>query len=146
MKYLKVTGRFGVILNYKNFLVTKDDTLLCLDDHKPGQNTILEKVPAGNWIQAEVRAPEKKKPKTMNSFGKLLVPSKELSVIVGNKRISRVEVIKRLWSYIKSHNLQDQENMRSINVGSNELTKAIFKRERISMFEMSKFVNEHLKD
>jgi chromatin remodeling complex protein RSC6 len=44
-------------------------------------------------------------PKT-NPFNKELTPSLALAVIVGSEPLPRTEVNKRLWDYIKAHNLQ----------------------------------------
>jgi chromatin remodeling complex protein RSC6 len=71
-------------------------------------------------------------------------PSSELSEIVGNEPIPRSEVTKRVWDYIKSNGLQDQQNKRMIN--ADDKLRVIFGgKDQVSMFEMTALVNKHLK-
>ncbi|MDQ3195430.1 MAG: SWIB/MDM2 domain-containing protein [Burkholderiales bacterium] len=71
-------------------------------------------------------------------------PSDDLAAIIGSKAIPRTEVTKKIWEYIKSHNLQDSQNKRNIN--ADDKLKPIFGgKKTVSMFEMTKLVNAHLK-
>ncbi len=71
-------------------------------------------------------------------------PSAELSQIVGNQPMPRTQVTKKLWDYIKKHNLQDPTNKRMIN--ADDKLKPIFGgKSQVSMFEMTKLVSNHLK-
>lgn len=81
--------------------------------------------------------------KTNSAFMKPLNVSSELAVIVGAGPMPRSEVVKKLWVYIKSHNLQDQTNKRNIN--ANEALKKVFGGKGVvNMFEMTKLVSKHL--
>ncbi|WP_428898103.1 SWIB/MDM2 domain-containing protein [Parelusimicrobium proximum] len=72
-----------------------------------------------------------------------LKPSAELAKVVGSNPLPRTEVVKKMWEYIKKHNLQDSKNKRMIN--ADDTLKAIFDgKAQISMFEMSKFIGNHL--
>ena len=52
--------------------------------------------------------------------------------------------MKKLWEYIKKHELQDAKNKRNINADAK--LKPIFGgKAQVSMFEMTKLVNNHLK-
>ena len=77
-------------------------------------------------------------------FMKPLQPSADLAVIVGEKPLPRTEVVKKLWDYIKKHNLQDQKNKRNINADDN-LLKVFGGKKQVSMFEMTALVSKHLK-
>ena len=55
----------------------------------------------------------------------------------------RTEVVKKLWEYIKKHNLQNPENKR--NIIADEKLKAVFGKDEVTMFEMTKLVSAHLK-
>lgn len=69
--------------------------------------------------------------------------SPELAVVVGAGPMPRSEVVKKLWVYIKSKNLQDTVNKRNIN--ADEALKVVFGgKETVSMFEMTKLVSKHL--
>ena len=54
----------------------------------------------------------------------------------------RTEVTKRLWDYIKEHNLQDAKNRRQINADA--ALKEVFGQPSVTMFEMTKLVGKHL--
>lgn len=75
-------------------------------------------------------------------FMKPMTPSAELAEIVGKKPLPRTEVTKKIWEYIKKHDLQAPENRRNINADAK--LKPIFGKEQISMFELSKCLNAHL--
>ena len=78
------------------------------------------------------------------AFMKAMNPSPQLSTVVGSAPLPRTEVTKKLWSYIKRKGLQDAKNRRQINADEN--LKPIFGgKSSVSMFEMTKLVNKHLK-
>ena len=90
-------------------------------------------------------AQQKKKRKPNPAFMKPMQPDSQLSAVVGNKPMPRTEVTKKIWDYIKKNNLQDSKNKRMINADEN--LKAVFNGKRqVSMFEMTKLVNSHLKE
>ena len=71
-----------------------------------------------------------------------VTPSEKLAAIVGATPIPRTEVTKKLWAYIKKNNLQDSKNKRNIN--ADDKLRPIFKKDQVSMFEMTKLVSKHL--
>jgi chromatin remodeling complex protein RSC6 len=73
-----------------------------------------------------------------------LTPSATLAEVVGSKPIPRTEIIKKIWDYIKKNKLQDSKNRRMIN--GDEKLKAVFGgKAQVSMFELAKVVNKHVK-
>ncbi|AOH85364.1 hypothetical protein AWL63_16855 [Sphingomonas panacis] len=70
-------------------------------------------------------------------------PSEDLAAIVGNDRLPRSEVIKKVWDYIKANNLQNPENKREIV--ADEKLKKIFGKDKVTMFEMNKHLAGHMK-
>jgi chromatin remodeling complex protein RSC6 len=75
---------------------------------------------------------------------KAMTPSGELAAVVGERAMPRTEVTKKIWDYIKKNKLQDSANKRMIN--ADDKLKPIFGGKRqVSMFEMTKLVNAHLK-
>ncbi|HUS24983.1 MAG TPA: SWIB/MDM2 domain-containing protein [Candidatus Binatia bacterium] len=78
------------------------------------------------------------------AFMKAMTPSDALAPVVGSKAIPRTEVTKKLWAYIKKNGLQDKNNKRNINADDN-LKKVFGGKSTVSMFEMTKLVNKHLK-
>ena len=86
----------------------------------------------------------KKKRKPNPAFMKPMKISDVLAPIVGSSPIPRTQVVKKLWAYIKKNKLQDAKNRRNINADAN--LRAVFGGKRtVSMFEMTKLVNKHLK-
>ena len=85
-----------------------------------------------------------KKRKPNAAFMKPMTPTSALAEVVGAKAMPRTEVTKKLWVYIKKHKLQDSKNRRMIN--ADDALKPIFGgKKQVSMFEMTKLVNKHLK-
>ena len=78
------------------------------------------------------------------AFMKAMTPSAQLGTVVGTAPLPRTEVTKKLWAYIKRKGLQDAKNRRNINADEN--LKPVFGgKAQVSMFEMTKLVNKHLK-
>jgi upstream activation factor subunit UAF30 len=79
------------------------------------------------------------------AFMKPMQPSDDLGAVVGARPMPRTEVTKRIWDYIRKNGLQDQKNRRMIN--ADDRLRAVFGgRRQVSMFEMTKLVNNHLKN
>jgi chromatin remodeling complex protein RSC6 len=76
-------------------------------------------------------------------FMKAMTPSAMLAAVVGAKPLPRTEVVKKVWEYIKKNKLQDATNKRMIN--ADEKLREIFGKAQVSMFEMTKIINQHLK-
>ena len=78
-----------------------------------------------------------------SAFMKPMQISAELAAVVGKGPMPRSEVVKKLWVYIKGHNLQDPVNRRNINADA--ALKAVFGgKATVNMFEMTKLVSKHL--
>ena len=75
---------------------------------------------------------------------KPLTPSAELGAVIGASPLPRTEVTKKIWEYIKKNKLQDDANRQMINADAK--LKPIFGgKSQVSMFEMTRLVNAHLK-
>jgi chromatin remodeling complex protein RSC6 len=70
-------------------------------------------------------------------------PSPELGAVVGNDKLPRSQVISKVWDYIKSNKLQNPENKREI-VADDKLKK-VFGKDKVTMFEMNKYISQHVK-
>lgn len=82
--------------------------------------------------------------KAGGAFMKPLQPSKELGAIVGNDPLPRSEVVSKVWEYIKSNSLQNPANKREILADAK--LEAVFGRKQVTMFEMNKYLAQHLKN
>lgn len=76
-------------------------------------------------------------------FMKPMTPSPALAAIVGDKPLPRTEVTKKMWEYIKKHDLQDPANRRNINADA-KLKPVFDGKAQVSMFEMTKLISGHL--
>ena len=119
---------------------------------KPAAKKPAAKKPAAKKAAPKKAAPKKKaaakkpaaKRKPNAAFMKPLTPSAMLAAVVGASPLPRTEVTKKIWDYIKKNKLQDAINRRLIN--ADEKLKAVFGgKGKVSMFEMTKLVSNHLK-
>ena len=93
---------------------------------------------------ATKEAPKKTaKAASPSAFSKPLTPSKELAAVVGHEPLPRTEVVSKVWEYIKKHKLQNEKNKREIL--ADEKLKHVFGRDKVTMFEMNKYLAQHLK-
>jgi chromatin remodeling complex protein RSC6 len=100
------------------------------------KKTATKKKPAAKAKKKSTRKPNA-------AFMSPMKPSAALAEIVGEKAIPRTEVVKKLWAYIKKQNLQDPKNKRNI-VADAALAKIFKGKKVVSMFEMTKLVNDQL--
>ncbi len=67
----------------------------------------------------------------------------DLEAVVGKGPMARGQVVKKLWEYIKSNNLQNPANKR--NILADAKLKVLFGgKGEVTMFEMTKLVSKHL--
>jgi DNA topoisomerase-1 len=90
----------------------------------------------------EAAAKKKAEPKTKRQMPAQKL-SKELAAVVGEGEFPRTEVTKKLWDYIKQHNLQDPANKRLIKPDE-ALAKVFGTTEPVDMFKMTALVNQHI--
>lgn len=104
-----------------------------------------KKAPKKAAKKSAKKAAKKKSARKPNAaFMAPLTPSTQLAEVVGSKGIPRTEIIKKIWDYIKKNGLQDKKNRRMIN--ADDKLKPVFGgKGQISMFELAKVVNKHVK-
>jgi len=83
-------------------------------------------------------------PDNDNAFNKPLNLSSELQAVVGESRLSRPQVTKKVWEYIKDNNLQNPEDKR--NIMADDKLRPVFGKDEVTMFEMTKLISNHLDD
>jgi upstream activation factor subunit UAF30 len=92
---------------------------------------------------AEASSATKSKRQPSGAFMKPVQPDEKLAAIIGREPVPRTEITRKLWDYIRSHNLQDPANKTFIQADDN--LKQVFEgRDRVSMFEMTKLVFKHV--
>ena len=80
--------------------------------------------------------------RTAGTLAKPVKPSGELAAIVGAESLPRTEVVSKIWDHIRANGLQDPVDKRVI-VADNKL-RAVFRKDRCTMFEMQKLLSPHL--
>jgi DNA topoisomerase-3 len=70
-------------------------------------------------------------------------PDEALAEIVGRRAQARTDMIKRIWKYIKAHQLQDPSDGRVIRPDG-VLGRVLGGKRRVSMFEIARYLNQHL--
>ncbi|MDR7153143.1 DNA topoisomerase-3 [Hydrogenophaga palleronii] len=104
----------------------------------PAKKAAAKKAPAA---KKAVAAKTPKAPrKTTAATGKQ--PSAELAAVIGEGAVSRPEVVKKLWDYIKANGLQDAADKRRVNADAK--LAAVFGKPQVTMFEIAGIVGKHL--
>ena len=67
----------------------------------------------------------------------------KLAAVIGNKPLSRGQIVKKLWDYFKKNKLQDPKNKRMINADA--LLKPLFGKAQVSMFEIGGIISKNVK-
>jgi upstream activation factor subunit UAF30 len=84
------------------------------------------------------------KPKATGGFMAPLQPDTALAALVGKDPLPRTEVTKKVWEYIREHKLQDPNDKRTIKADA-KLKAVLDGKDSVTMFELTKLVNAHLK-
>jgi len=66
-----------------------------------------------------------------------------LAALVGSDQLSRGQVTKKVWEYIKENNLQDPSNKRMI-LPDERLSKVLGTKSPVDMFKMTALINKHI--
>lgn len=83
------------------------------------------------------KSPAARKPAAANYH-----PDAALAAVIGSDAVARTEALKKLWDYIKAHNLQDPQDKRTI-VADDKL-RAVLGKDRAGMFELTGLIGPHL--
>ncbi|PWZ37946.1 hypothetical protein Zm00014a_043798 [Zea mays] len=75
-------------------------------------------------------------------LNKICAISPELQTIVGETAMSRTQIVKQLWAYIRQNNLQDPDDKRKI-ICNDEL-RVVFETDTTDMFKMNKLLAKHI--
>ena len=106
----------------------------------PAKTAAKKAAPAAKKRAAAKTASPKAPRKASTAAGK--APSAALAAVIGEAAISRQEVIKKLWDYIKAQGLQDAKDKRTILADAK--LQAVFGKPSIGMFELAGIVGKHL--
>lgn len=88
------------------------------------------------------KAPASKKTAARKPAAANFRPDAALAAVIGEGAVARTEVVKKVWDYVKAHNLQDPKDKRVIVADAKLLP--VFGKERVGMFEITGIVGKHL--
>jgi len=93
---------------------------------------------------SDYEKPKKKRKSTGKPSGYMMPVklSSDLADIVGADELSRGEVVKKMWAYIKENNLQDPKNKAMVKC--DEKLSKIFPTKKFRGFGMAKFLKDHM--
>ena len=98
-----------------------------------------KKAPAKKATASKVATPKAAR-KTTTASAK--TPSPALAAVIGAEPVARTEVMKKLWDYIKSHNLQDPKDKRVIRADAK--LRAVFGADSVGMMQLAGIAGKHL--
>ena len=76
------------------------------------------------------------------AFMKEMKCSDELQALIKTKKVSRGQMMKKVWAYIKKNGLQDKKDKRQINPDAT--LGAVIGKKPLSMFKMTAALSKHL--
>jgi len=89
---------------------------------------------------AQKKTKTKRKPNA--AFMKPLTPTDALGAVIGANALPRTEAVKKIWIYIKKHNLQNPKNKR--NILADDKLEVVFGKKEVTMFELVGILSKHL--
>ncbi|CAK7275302.1 hypothetical protein SEPCBS119000_006624 [Sporothrix epigloea] len=117
-----------------------------------GGNTVKAKIPRAKSTTKKTAAKidssdvdgdgDVPKKKASGGFQKPFSLSYQLGDLLGVQQLSRPQVVKKLWEHIKGNDLQDPSDKRQIRC--DDKMQAVFKQQKIDMFQMNKLLSNHL--
>jgi len=111
-------------------------------DH-PKTPYVSKKPKKGKKSPAKTKKADKKSVKKPIKNARLYTLSSELQAVVKEEKLSRPEVVKKMWEYIKKHNCQDKKNKRLI-IPDAKLAKVFGSKEPIDMLKLAGLLTPHL--
>ncbi|KAJ8142565.1 hypothetical protein OXX80_011185 [Metschnikowia pulcherrima] len=119
----------------------KEDHLMALRlQREEGSRNVRRRVAPSLRSTSTTKVTKRKAPN--NAFNAELVLSPLLQEVVGGPRMSRPQVVKQMWVYIRANKLQNPNDKRQIFC--DEKLKLVFKKSSVTMFEMNKLLTKHL--
>ena len=109
---------------------------------KAGKTSAAAKKAAKPAAAKKTPAPKTAAAKTPRKAAAGKAPSAALAAVIGAEPVARPEAVKKMWEYIKAHNLQDPKDKRTI-VADDKL-RAVFGKDSAGMFELAGILGQHL--
>ncbi len=90
------------------------------------------------------KTPKKAKRKASGLTKMTYSLSPDLQAICGSGKMSRPQVVKKLWAYIKAHKCQDETNRRMIN--PDKKLAAVIGARPCDMLKLASHISKHIKN
>lgn len=114
---------------------------------KKGKKAAAEKEEKKTTKKTAAKKSKTKKPATKTTKKSIAhrayALSPELQAVVGEKELARTEVTKKIWEYIKKHDLQDPKDKRQI-VPDDKLAKVFGSKKSLNMMKLAGVLGKHL--
>ncbi|KAG8221309.1 SWIB-domain-containing protein [Butyriboletus roseoflavus] len=101
-----------------------------------------ETVDSGEEDDEDGEAKPKKRSVAKGGFAKEYTLSVPLSAVIEVEKLSRPQVVKKLWEYIRQHELQNPSNRKEIIC--DDALRAVFAVDKIDMFRMNKVLGQYV--
>ncbi|CAM0902287.1 unnamed protein product [Alopecurus aequalis] len=108
----------------------------------PGVGGMASPTAAATPAAADNKESAKRKRGGPGGLNKICAVSPELQAVVGETAMSRTQIVKQLWAYIRENNLQDPDDKRKI-ICNDEL-RIVFETDATDMFKMNKLLAKHI--
>ncbi|XP_044968073.1 formin-like [Hordeum vulgare subsp. vulgare] len=108
----------------------------------PGVGAITSPTAAPQAAGDNKESASKRKRGGPGGLNKVCAISPELQTVVGETAMSRTQIVKQLWAYIRQNNLQDPDDKRKI-ICNDEL-RIVFGTDSTDMFKMNKLLAKHI--
>ncbi|XP_062227031.1 uncharacterized protein LOC133925186 [Phragmites australis] len=108
----------------------------------PGVGGTASPTAAAQAASENKESASKRKRGGPGGLNKVCAISPELQTIVGETAMSRTQIVKQLWAYIRQNNLQDPDDKRKIIC--NEELRVVFGTDTTDMFKMNKLLAKHI--
>ncbi|VVB10390.1 unnamed protein product [Arabis nemorensis] len=106
---------------------------------RPANLRMLRAVTSATAASSE---PTTTKPREPRGIMKPRPVSPEMQDVVGESVIPRTQALKRIWAYIKEHDLQDPQNKKVI-ICDEKLKKIFDGKDRVGFLEIAKLIGPH---
>ncbi|KAF2541975.1 hypothetical protein F2Q68_00028892 [Brassica cretica] len=132
------TGIFSTVLCVKTAPLRSSPFLRVSPPH-PANLRMVRAVTSATAASSEPSATKTREPR---GIMKPRPVSPEMQDVVGEPVIPRTQALKRIWAYIKEHDLQDPQDKKVI-VCDEKLKKIFAGKDRVGFLEIAKLIGPH---
>jgi len=139
----ELTDRKDVIRESLETFISQNKDLIEYDTIIKAENELSSSSTGADMTAHGAGSGSAKKKTNSGGFKAPVQLSTELGNFLGESVMPRTEVTKRVWEYIRTHNLQNPSDRREIVC--DEKLFAVLKKKKINMFKMSKELSKMMK-